>query len=605
MPSAKKYIVSALKHRPTRFVEVLAQEHIIRTLKHSLQRGRIANAYLFSGSRGTGKTTTARLLAKALNCENLQEAEPCNQCSSCLSINQGTNIDMLEIDAASNRGIDEIRELRQNARFSPVNGKYKVYIIDEAHMLTKDANNALLKTLEEPPAQSRFILATTEPDKILPTILSRCQCFQFRRIPTQIIVDHLQKIVSQQDDLDIADPSELDQILYHIARTSQGGLRDALGALDQLLAYCSGKLELAEVQEVLGIIEFDQIDRFVRAIIDHDIHDIFVCIESIVNRGKEIGWFLKECLQFLRNLAVTKVSQKSGELLDLPEDYCKQLQETAKRVTLEHILYITDCFWEAERRMHFSLETRLVFEMAAVKAAKVSQAVKIEDLLQKLSGYSPPRSNTAGFDSSAQSITTQPESLFQNHENPSKHKSTTAEVESAPSPSSESVLTTEKMSPLQEQSTDRETVAQKVKTQNTLPISNDLLSTSWNQILREIEGKNAILAGMLENSVPLEISDSELRISIPSGSSYSLRMLEKPNNRESLTQFVKDSFGRSLKIKFETYDVPSAQNDEQTQTVPQKPQASMRELLQKVEGDTLFSKLMEELPGKITNIRSE
>ncbi|MDX9753844.1 MAG: DNA polymerase III subunit gamma/tau, partial [bacterium] len=382
--ASSTYIVSALKHRPQTFTDVLAQEHVTRTLQHSLERGQIANAYLFAGPRGTGKTTTARILSKALNCENLQNAEPCNACPTCKAINRGTFIDVLEIDAASNRGIEEIRNLRENVRFSPTQGKYKVYIIDEVHMLTDAAYNAFLKTLEEPPAHSRFIMATTELHKIPNTILSRCQRFQFRRIPIQVIVDHLKRIVTQQEGLEIANPAEMDRILYHLARASEGGLRDALVSLDQLLAFCSGKLDLAQVEEILGVIEFDLQDRFLSAIFQHNLQQILDIIEELSNRGSEMSWFLKECIQFLRNLAVSKIAKDTTNLIDMPEEYRTRLKESAKQTSLEQILYITDVFWAADARLRYSPDARLILEMMAIKAAKAGQAVKVEDILGKL-----------------------------------------------------------------------------------------------------------------------------------------------------------------------------------------------------------------------------
>ncbi|MBD3267213.1 DNA polymerase III subunit gamma/tau, partial [bacterium] len=399
---ASKYTVSALKHRPQRFSEVLAQDHVTRTLKHSLERGQIANAYLFAGSRGTGKTTTARLLAKALNCENPSEAEPCNECQNCVAINSGTFIDVLEIDAASNRGIDEIRGLRDIVRFSPTQGKYKVYIIDEVHMLTKEAYNAFLKTLEEPPSHSRFIMATTELQKVPNTILSRCQRFQFRRIPIQIIIEHLKRILDQQTDLEFAEPEEMDRIFYHIARASEGGLRDALVSMDQLLAFCSGKLNLAEVEEILGVIEFDLQNRFVSAIIQHDLNNILAIIEELSNRGNDMEWFLKECLQFMRNLAVSKIAKDTRNLIDMPDEYRAQIKNTADQTTLEQILYMTDILWEADFRMKNSHNTRLILEMAAFKAAKAGQAIKVEDILNRLS------SGTLSFDTPQQKQVPQP-----------------------------------------------------------------------------------------------------------------------------------------------------------------------------------------------------
>ncbi|MBZ0256460.1 DNA polymerase III subunit gamma/tau, partial [bacterium] len=379
-----RFIVSALKHRPQTFAEVLAQDHVIRTLKHSLERGRIANAYIFSGSRGTGKTTSARIFAKALNCENRQDSEPCNVCDSCKAVMRGVHPDVIEIDAASNTSVDNIRDLREDARFSPSQSPYKIYIIDESHMLSKSANNAFLKTLEEPPAHCKFIFATTELHKIPNTILSRCQRYQFRRIPVAVIVEHLKSILKNQDEVQMPDDEELNRVLFHISRRAEGVLRDALVLLDQALAFCEGGLNAAETEEILGVIEFDRTDAFVCALFNNQAGEAFALIDQIADMGKDVRLFLSESLKHLRNLAVCKLTGADQDLLDLPVEFIKQLEETAERTSLEQILYITDMLWEAERRMAYSSDARLIMEMYALKAAKVGQAVKIDDLLSKI-----------------------------------------------------------------------------------------------------------------------------------------------------------------------------------------------------------------------------
>ena len=255
------YIVFARKWRPQNFDEVIGQEHVTKTLKNAFNSGRIAHAYIFSGPRGIGKTSTARILAKALNCQKDISTNPCNKCSTCSEIAKGTNLDVLEIDGASNRGIDEVRQLRENIKFSPTSSRYKIYIIDEVHMLTIEAFNALLKTLEEPPAHVKFIFATTQPHKVPSTILSRCQRFDFRRIPIVQIVQKLKEI-SKAEHIKIDE-----KVLVAIAKACEGSLRDAESILDQLTSYGRDTISLKDVSSVLGLIEQDVLFEFAKKII--------------------------------------------------------------------------------------------------------------------------------------------------------------------------------------------------------------------------------------------------------------------------------------------------------------------------------------------------
>ncbi len=592
------YTVSALKYRPKFFSEVLAQEHVTQTLKNSLKRSQIANAFLFVGPRGTGKTTTARLLAKALNCENLQEGEPCNQCDSCIAVNRGNHNDVLEVDAASNRGIEEIKALRESVRFTPGLGKYKVYVIDEVHMLTKEANNAFLKTLEEPPSHVRFILATTELHKILPTILSRCQRYQFRRIPTQIIVEHLTRIIDTQGDITFQDNTERDRILYQIAKKSEGGLRDALFSLDQLIAFCSGSLSLAEVEDALGSIDFETIEGFIRAILQNDVQTILNIIEDISNRGKEFAIFFKECLQHLRNLCVIKVAKDHTGFLDMPNDWIDQLQATAELTSIEQILYVTDILWEAEQRMRFFPNARLVMEMVAIKAAKAGQAIQIDDIIKSLSSMTNT-SQLANVSTTPQAVQTQPivnspkpqdESLFNARSNNSSQTQASAPPTGAIQSNYSKAPPHSDEKPAQE------------KTQASTISETTSLSTLWNHFLHGLES-NPLLAGALEDSQLLEMQDTILRIGIPKQHAYFMRTLEQARNRQTLTTLTEEAFGKKMQIVYEVRDdIQTKSHSEPEPTPTQASGPSRKELLDRVYQNKTFDKLTEMFPGRIVNI---
>lgn len=610
--ASSNFIVSAIKFRPNTFAEVLAQDHITRTLLHSLKRGQIANAYLFSGPRGTGKTTTARILAKALNCENPQEGEPCNQCQPCHAITQGTFPDVLELDAATNSKVEQMRQLLETVRFSPSIGRYKVYIIDECHMLSDSAINALLKTLEEPPPYCRFIFATTELNKILPTILSRCQRYPFRRIPAGVIAEHLRNVLRQQTEVELADPSQLDRILFLLARSSEGCLRDALFSLDQLIAFCSGKLELAEVEEIMGAIDFDLLDRYVRALIEHDLPVILDIIENLSNHGKEISLFLAECLQFIRNLAVVKIAPQNFELLDLPEEYRNQLNETASLTSLEQILYITDQLWDAEQRIRYSSLGRLILEMASIKAAKAGQAIKIEDLIKKIS--------SGGGASIALPVSLIPAPAPKPTATvvhlPAAKPQPVSSPQSAPPPKTGQPKTN--LSPIEPPRVEpplpieayenleppEETVEPVVEAPK-VPVTRvgDSLSAIWRQFLHELESADPVLAGALEGSVALDISGEILSIAIPSDNLFCLRTVERPNNQKILSKLLHQSFGKKLTLRCEASDELNQINQKFAQDTPQQPAASRQELMKKLEQNKVFSKLMEEMPGRVVDIK--
>jgi len=357
------YIVFALKWRPNNFDEIVGQEHVTTTLKNAILKGRLANAYLFSGPRGVGKTSTARIFAKSLNCKNGPSVEPCQSCPTCIEITQARSLDVIEIDGASNRGIDEVRVLRENVKFAPVSGKFKVYIIDEVHMLTTEAFNALLKTLEEPPAFVKFIFATTQPHKVPPTILSRCQHLGFRRIPLMKIIEQLGKIVSKEK-LNIGE-----DVLFAVAKASDGSLRDAEALLDQLVSFSKDKVSAQDVISVLGIVQQEVLFDITDRIINKDSKGALEVLNNIIDAGKDAGLFLTNLIEHFRNLMVAKVSHGDISLMDLPEDICRGLSEQTQAFSLEEIFSSFNLLVSAQemaKRLH---SLRIPLEISIIRLA--------------------------------------------------------------------------------------------------------------------------------------------------------------------------------------------------------------------------------------------
>ena len=398
------YVALYRKFRPAEFSEVKGQEHIVTTLQNQIKANRIGHAYLFCGTRGTGKTSIAKIFAKAVNCESPVDGSPCGECQTCKSIAAGTSMNVIEIDAASNNGVDNIREIRENVAYSPTEGKYKVYIIDEVHMLSIGAFNALLKTLEEPPEYVIFILATTEAHKIPITILSRCQRYDFKRITAETICARLRELMDKES-VDVEEKA-----LRYIAKAADGSMRDALSLLDQCIAFYLGKkLTYDNVLEVLGALDTDVYSSLLRKIIKKDIPAVMADVEAIVMQGRELSQFVTEFIQYLRNLMFVQSADHLEDFLEVSSENLAQLKEEAKMIDPESLMRYIRVFSELSGQIKYSTQKRVLVEVALIKLCKPQMEQTYDSILDRLNALEKQLENGVAIASPAAVTEKKPE----------------------------------------------------------------------------------------------------------------------------------------------------------------------------------------------------
>ena len=373
------YLPLARQWRPQQFSDVLGQEKIITTLVNALKQNRLSHAYLFTGPRGIGKTTLARILAKAANCLKTADPTPtpCDTCASCVEIAAGSGLDVLEIDGASNTSVDDIRELRENARYTPSRSRFKIYIIDEVHMLSGNAFNALLKTLEEPPPRVKFIFATTEPQKLPLTIISRCQRFDLRRIPRPLILERLKEI-AQKEGVQCDDDA-----LLAVAASADGSVRDAVSVFDQLLVYCDRKVRLKDVLDLLGLVPSEALNECARAIAAGDGVALLALVNRVFNQGWGVQQFISSLIRHFRDILVVSLSERAEETTDLASDALAAARKLAPSFTRAQYAFILDELIALERTIKYTISERVALEMALLKLARSRERVAIEDLVKK------------------------------------------------------------------------------------------------------------------------------------------------------------------------------------------------------------------------------
>jgi len=372
------YLVYARKYRPVSFDQVIGQKAVVQTLKNAIKNNRLAHGYIFSGMRGVGKTTVARLLAKSLNCEKGPTPEPCGKCDFCVDIQEGRSVDVLEIDGASNTGVENVRELIEGIQYKPLHSRYKVIIIDEFHMLSKSAFNALLKTIEEPPPNTFFILATTELHKVPATIVSRCQTFEFKKISSDEIISHL-KNITQKEDVSISDYG-----IKLLAESSGGSLRDALSLLDQAVAFSGNEVSDKDLKEILGTVSHKLLFEFSEAILQGDTKSIFDLVENVVNKGYDLRYFHSELIKHFRNLLLVSSLKDTKGLLVLDQSELDIIKKQIEGVTSDDILRFMNALQNGEQGLRYSSHPRTYFEVLLVKICQFKKVVPVQNMIKEI-----------------------------------------------------------------------------------------------------------------------------------------------------------------------------------------------------------------------------
>ncbi len=520
------YLVLARKWRPKLFEEVVGQQPITQTLQNAISQKRVAHAFLFSGARGVGKTSTARILAKALNCEKGPQINPCDQCTNCQEITQGTSMDVIEIDGASNRGIDEIRELRENVRYTPAKSRYKIYIIDEVHMLTKEAFNALLKTLEEPPSHVIFIFATTEPHKIPATILSRCQRYDFKRISFKEVIGTLKRIV-EKEELQISQRG-----LLSIAQESEGSLRDAESLLDQVIAYAGKNIRDEDMAEVLGLIDRKILGDTIEAIANRDVERCMGVIEHVYHFGYDLQHFCRELLQYLRNLILIKVSQHPEGLMELSEEELGLFKRQAEKFHFDQLNHLFTILLKGEQDIAQSTFPRTMLEMTLIRMATLRPILPIDEIMKKLEILG----DSERFKESKEKKTSPPSGKVVPPEGPGRDKEV---AEGLPTGQEET-----REAKIFEKNEDLKDLEKEEAFSDVGPKNRD---ETWKRLIDFTRARNPILGSFLALGSLVYLNDEKIEIGFEKDSFHYERMLEK-ENRVQLETICLEYFQKKAKV---------------------------------------------------------
>lgn len=566
------YVVFARKYRPQTFDHVVAQEHVTRTLRNAVLHDRIASGYLFCGPRGTGKTTVARILAKAINCANGPTDNPCGVCSQCLEIAGGSSMDVLEIDAASNTGVDDIRTLRENIRYLPAGGKKRIYIIDEVHRLSGSAFDALLKTLEEPPSHVLFVFATTEPLKVPETILSRTQRFDFRRVSVEDLAKHLGNI-ARNENITITDTA-----LHLIARKADGSVRDSLSLMDQIVAFAGDKIDEPDVVQALGLIDREFLFSFVSAIAASDRKLALQHTRKVIENGIDVGDFAEELLEHFRILMILQSDPDSASALSLIESELTEFRKQAQFFQVGDLLRLMNMVVDLNNALKSGLDERLLVEVAAIKMASMESTVQLTELLEKLNSGLPV---APAQPSQAQS--NRPPELF----NPPTVKRAVA----APS----------RPTPLPPTPAPAQSIAAQQSWPNK-PINLPQIQSGWDGFLTNFRQSFPMLASQLRMAEIVAVKENQIQFMFYSSGEASRQLVQKPESTQTITNALRDYYKTNLTVRFDidmSKEYPAGYVEQSTQKsvdpvklVESSPR--LKRLLDKVDGEIIGIKKVEQ-----------
>ncbi|WFA08406.1 DNA polymerase III subunit gamma/tau [Tissierella sp. Yu-01] len=498
------------KYRPKTFNEVLGQEHITRTLRQQVLKGNIGHAYLFSGTRGTGKTSAAKILSRAVNCLNPQDGNPCNECEICRGILDESIMDVIEMDAASNNSVDDVRDLKEKVIYPPSRARYKVYIIDEVHMLSKGAFNALLKTLEEPPKHLIFILATTEPERLPQTILSRCQRFDFKRITNRDIVENMRSITKELEiNID-------DKALNLIARNSDGAMRDALSLLDQCISFNNEVISYEDATNILGIANKYLIFEMVKDINEKNLEKALFKVDEIIQNGKDINQFIKDLIRHFRDLMVAKTSRNPAEIMESEdvEEYIEQ----SNGVSLEYILNSLDILNNAEAKGKWSTQPRIILEMAVIKLVSLEKELTLEERIERLEQGIRP----------AATITT-------------KETKVVSEV-AKPAVKEKQVI--------EKQASEEKPIEKIEVVDDGSVLTLDMIKSQWQNVLQNIKNKKINIYALIMEGELTSYENNLLSVVYDDGFGFHKEAVSSPQNKEFVEGIVSKYFNKNINIHF-------------------------------------------------------